>query len=153
MLNRPAPWRSLVWPKTGSTVRPRWRYRPLPRSVRSLGGRAGWGWPRGYRPMNDRFLSVRASLLLARRALERQLALIEARERPDTDAFAEVAAHLDGALRELEALEKGGPLRVWPGGGGGDGRGGRGAHRRPRVPARHGLRPRDPAGEGGRRSP
>jgi len=61
-------------------------------------------------------LSVRASLLLARRALERQLALIEARETPDTGAFAEVAAHLDDALKALEALEKGGPLRVLPGG-------------------------------------
>ena len=67
--------------------------------------------------MNDRFLSVRASLLLARRALERQLALIEARERPDAAAFAEVATHLDDALKELETLAKGGPLRVLPGGG------------------------------------
>jgi hypothetical protein len=66
--------------------------------------------------MNDRFLPVRASLLLARRVLERQLALIEAREVPDTDAFTEVAAHLDDALKELKVLEKGGPLRVLPGG-------------------------------------
>jgi hypothetical protein len=72
--------------------------------------------------MNDRFLSVRASLLLARRALERQLALIEMRETPDAGAFAEVAAHLDDALKALEALEKGGPLRVLPGGKGRDGR-------------------------------
>jgi hypothetical protein len=66
--------------------------------------------------MNDRFLSVRASLLLARRALARQLALIEARERPDADAFAEAAAHLDDGLKALEALGKGRPLRVLPGG-------------------------------------
>ena len=66
--------------------------------------------------MNDRFLPVRASLLLARRALARQLALIGARERPDADAFAEAAAHLDDGLKALEALEKGGPLRVLPGG-------------------------------------
>ena len=65
--------------------------------------------------MNDRFLPVRASLLLARRALERQLALIEMRETPDAGAF-EVAAHLDDALKELDALENGGPLRVLPGG-------------------------------------
>ena len=66
--------------------------------------------------MNDRFLPVRAGLLLARRALERQLALIGARERPDAAAFAEVTAHLDDALKELEALAKAGPPRVLPGG-------------------------------------
>jgi hypothetical protein len=66
--------------------------------------------------MNDRFVPLRTSLLLARRALERQLALIEMRETPDAGAFAEVAAHLDDALKVLDVLERPVPLRVLPGG-------------------------------------
>ena len=42
--------------------------------------------------MNERFLPVRASLLLARRALERQLALTQAGIPPSVDGLAEVLA-------------------------------------------------------------
>ena len=70
--------------------------------------------------MNERFVHVRASLLLARRAVERQLGLVAMKEAPDADAFVEVAAHLDDALRELDALERPVPLRVLPGGRGRD---------------------------------
>jgi hypothetical protein len=62
--------------------------------------------------MNERFVHVRASLLLARRAVERQLGLVAMKEAPDADVFAEVAAHLDDAL---DALERPEPFRVLPG--------------------------------------
>jgi hypothetical protein len=66
--------------------------------------------------MNERFVHVRASLLLARRAVERQLGLVAMKQAPDADAFAEVAAHLDDALKALDALERLEPFRVLPGG-------------------------------------
>ena len=72
--------------------------------------------------MNERFLPVRASLLLARRALEQQLALTQAGIPPSVDGLAEVLAGVDDALKALDALEKGGPLRVLPGGRGRRGR-------------------------------
>src|SRR5690349_5315982 len=56
--------------------------------------------------MNERFLPVRASLLLARRALERQLALTQAGIPPSVDGLAEVLAEVDAALKALDALEK-----------------------------------------------
>ena len=66
--------------------------------------------------MNEQFVHVRASLLLARRAVERQLGLVAMKEAPDADAFAEVAVHLDDALKALDALERPVPLQVLPGG-------------------------------------
>jgi hypothetical protein len=43
-------------------------------------------------------------------------ALVDAGVTPEPAAFGEAVAHLDEAVRELEAIEKAGPFRVLPGG-------------------------------------
>ena len=65
--------------------------------------------------MNDELHTVRSSVRLARRALERQLALARTGAPVEPAALGEAMAHLDDPLKELEALEKAGALRVPPG--------------------------------------
>ena len=65
---------------------------------------------------DERLVAARASLALARQAFVRLHALVDAGVTPEPAAFGEVVAHLDGAMRELEAAEKAGPFRVLPGG-------------------------------------
>ncbi len=66
--------------------------------------------------MSGRLPALRASLRLAREALERQLALAQAGVTPEAAAFGEAIAHLDDALKEREAVERAGPFRVLAGG-------------------------------------
>ena len=70
----------------------------------------------GAATRDERLVAARASLALARQAFVRLHALVDASVTPEPAAFGEVVAHLDGAIRELEALEKVSPFRVLPGG-------------------------------------
>jgi hypothetical protein len=70
----------------------------------------------GAATRDERLLAARASLALARQAFVRLHALVDAGVTPEPAAFGEVVAHLDGAMGELEALEKASPFRVLPGG-------------------------------------
>ena len=65
---------------------------------------------------DERLLAARASLALARQAFVRLQALIGAGVTPAPADFGAVVAHLDEAVRELEALETARPFRVLPGG-------------------------------------
>jgi hypothetical protein len=65
---------------------------------------------------DERLVAARASLALARQAFVRLHALVDAGVTPEPAAFGEVVAHLDGAIRELEAAETARPFRVLPGG-------------------------------------
>jgi len=70
----------------------------------------------GTATMNERLLAARASLARTRQAFVRPHAPVDAGVTPEPAAFVEVAAHLDDALKALEALEKASPFRVLPGG-------------------------------------
>jgi hypothetical protein len=70
----------------------------------------------GAATRDERLVAARASLALARQAFVRLHALVDAGVTPEPAAFGEVVAHLDGAMRELEAAETARPFRVLPGG-------------------------------------
>jgi hypothetical protein len=70
----------------------------------------------GAATRDERLAAARASLALARQAFVRLHTLVDAGATPEPAAFGEVVAHLDGAVRELEAIEKASPFRVLPGG-------------------------------------
>jgi hypothetical protein len=65
---------------------------------------------------DERLLAARASLALARQAFVRLQALFGAGVTPEAADFGAVAAHLDEAMRELEAVGTARPFRVLPGG-------------------------------------
>ncbi len=65
---------------------------------------------------DERLLTARAGLALARQAFVRLQALIGAGVTPAAADFGAVVAHLDEAMKELEALETARPFRVLPGG-------------------------------------
>ena len=70
----------------------------------------------GTATRDERLVAARASLALARQAFVRLHALVGAGATPEPADFGEVVAHLDEAMRELEAIEKASPFRVLPGG-------------------------------------
>ena len=71
----------------------------------------------GAATRDERLAAARASLALARQAFVRLHAPVDAGVTPEPAAFGEVVAHLDAAVRELEAVETAGPFRVLlPGG-------------------------------------
>jgi len=76
-------------------------------------GRDRETWPA---TRDERLLAARASLALARQAFVRLQALAGAGVTPEAAAFGAVVAHLDEAVRELEAIETARPFRVLPGG-------------------------------------
>ena len=65
---------------------------------------------------DERLLAARADLALARQAFVRLQALVAAGVTPEPADFGAVVAHLDGAMKELEAVETARPFRVLPGG-------------------------------------
>ena len=70
----------------------------------------------GAATRDERLVAARASLALARQAFVRLQALIGAGVTPEPADFGAVVAHLDEAMKELEALETARPFRVLPGG-------------------------------------
>ena len=75
------------------------------------GGRKTWPSTK-----DERLLAARASLTLARQAFTRLQALAGAGVRPEPADLGAVAANLDEAVRELEAIETARSFRVLPGG-------------------------------------
>ena len=65
---------------------------------------------------DERLLAARASLALARQAFMRLQALVGAGVPPEPADFGAVAANLDEAVRELEAIGMARPFRVLAGG-------------------------------------
>ena len=76
-------------------------------------GRDRETWPA---TRDERLLAARASLALARHAFVRLQALVGAGVTPEPADFGAVAANLDDAARELEAIGTAPPFRVLPGG-------------------------------------
>ena len=70
----------------------------------------------GAATRDERLAAARASLARTRQAFVRPHALVDAGVTPAPAAFGEVVAHLDAAVRELEAIEKASPFRVLSGG-------------------------------------
>jgi hypothetical protein len=70
----------------------------------------------GAATRDERLLAARAGLALARQAFVRLHALVGAGVTPEPADFGAVVAHLDEAIKELEAIETARPFRVLPGG-------------------------------------
>jgi hypothetical protein len=101
---------------TEVTMRPAtcWSCRiPVVHVAEGVMGRDRKTWPL---TRDERLLAARASLALARQAFTRLQALVGAGVPPEPADFGAVAANLDDAMRELEAVETAPPFRVLPGG-------------------------------------
>ena len=86
---------------------------PVVRVAEGVMGRDRKAWPL---TRDERLLAARASLALARQGFTRLQALVGAGVTPEPADFGAVAANLDEAMKELEAIGAVPPFRVLPGG-------------------------------------